>query len=252
MIYMPTILITGAASGIGAATARRLAAPGAQLLLHTGSNMEALRGIANEVRSKGAEVAAEIGDLAVPSTADMLVHAAKERFGKLDQIVSNAGKAQQSSFECLSEEDLQRAFSIMPIAFFSLIKAALPLLRRSNQARVVAVSSFVAHGFGTNGLHFPGTSAAKAALEALAKSVASQIAPDGITVNCVAPGFVRKDATAHNATSAGAMERAREITPNRRLGEPDDIADLIAYLLSPPAKHITGQTIHVDGGLLLP
>ncbi|MDQ0562964.1 NAD(P)-dependent dehydrogenase (short-subunit alcohol dehydrogenase family) [Rhizobium mesoamericanum] len=252
MAFNPTILITGAASGIGAALARCVAAPGVQLILHTGRNLDALQSVAEEARTKGAEVMVELGDLTDPTVAPRLVGAARTAFGKLDQIVSNAGRAKLATFENLSEEDLIQAIATMPFAFFRLAKEALPDLRRSPQGRVVVVSSFVAHSFGTNDMHFTASSAAKAALEALAKSLAAQTAADGVTVNCIVPGFVRKDTSGHAATSVAAMERARAITPNGRLGEPQDVAELIAFLLSQSAKQITGQTMHVDGGLLLP
>lgn len=252
MTSSPSILITGAGSGIGAAIARAVAVPGARLLLHTGRNAEGLEAIATEARDKGAVVATELGDLAEKETARRLVLRAQAEFGRLDQIVSNAGRAQRVAFGELTEADLESAFSAMPLAFFRLVDAALSDLRASPAGRVVAMSSFVAHGFGTNGMHFPASGAAKAALEALAKSLAVQLAPDGVTVNCVAPGFTRKDGAGHAATSSAAMESARAVTPNGRLGEPADVAAVVAFLLSPAARHMTGQTLHVDGGLLLP
>lgn len=246
------VLITGAASGIGAAIARRLAAPGIRLLLHTGRNAAGLELVAEAARASGARVETALGDLADPETAPRLVGAAKSAFGGLDQIVSNAGRAQRGLFGELRDRDLSAAFETMPLAFFRLVDAALPALRASRCGRVVAISSFVAHLHGANGLLFPATSAAKAALEALAKSLAYQLAPEGVTVNCVAPGFTRKDAGGHAATSSATMESAAVITPSRRLGTPEDIAGAVAFLLSEPAAHITGQVLHVDGGLMLP
>lgn len=248
----PTILVTGAAGGIGAEIVRHIAGPGVALLLHTGTNREGLQAVAEEARGRGARVAVETGDIGDPAVPARLVDAARGAFGGLDQIVSNAGRAHQARFETLEADDLQAAFATMPMAFFHLVKAGLADLRASPQGRVVAISSFVAHAFGTNGMHFPATGAAKAALEALAKSLAVQLAPDGVTVNCVVPGFVRKARDGHRAITPASMESARAVTPNGTLGEHADIAALVAFLLSPHARHITGQSMHVDGGLLLP
>ncbi len=246
------LLITGAATGIGAAIARRMAQPGARLVLHTGRNAAGLEALAGELRATGAQVATALGDLAEPATAPALIETARAAFGRVDGIVSNAGRAQRGNFGTITPADLEAAFAMMPVAFLRLINAALPDLTTSRQGRVVAISSFVAHGFGTNGLHYPVSGAAKAALEALAKSLAVQLGPQGVTVNCIAPGFVRKDSGGHTATSSATMESAAAITPTGRIGEPADVAETAAFLLSPAARQITGQVIHVDGGLLLP
>lgn len=242
------VLVTGAASGIGAATARRLAGPGTALLLHTRGNAAGLDAVAQACRAAGSEVAAALADLADPEAAPRLVADARSAFGRLDQIVSNAGYAQRSEFGQLGAQDLRHAFEVMPLAFFGLVDAALPDLEASNWGRVVVISSFVAHLFGTNGLHFPASGAAKAALEALAKSLAAQLAPRGATVNCVAPGFTRKE-SGHAATLPETMEKARAVIPTGRLCSPDDIAAATVFLLSREAAQITGQVVHVDGGL---
>ena len=131
-----------------------------------------------------------------------------------------------------------------------LATAALSELQRSPHGRVVAVSSFVAHRFDPD-TPFPVSAAAKAGLEALVRSLAAQLAADGVTVNAVVPGYTRKDAAGHSALSAGAWQRAAALTPLGRIAEPDEVAALIAFLLSAEARHITGQAIHVDGGLSL-
>ncbi|MEX2644065.1 MAG: SDR family oxidoreductase, partial [Acetobacterales bacterium] len=136
--------------------------------------------------------------------------------------------------------------------FFNLATAALPWLEKSGWGRVVAVSSFVVHVTGSKGDLFPVSAAAKAGVEALARSLAFQIAATGTTVNCVAPGYTRKDAAGHSALSQDSWKAAEAIIPMGRLGRPDDTAGVIAFLLSRDAAYVTGQTVHVDGGLTLP
>ena len=135
-------------------------------------------------------------------------------------------------------------------AFFELATEAMIPLQRSDCGRVVAISSFVAHKYSPSSL-FPVTAAAKAAVEALAKTLAAQLGPDGVTVNCVVPGFTQKDAGSHRAISKAALQRAADSALTRRIAEPIDVAELVRFLLSPAARQITGQTIHVDGGLTI-
>ena len=136
-------------------------------------------------------------------------------------------------------------------AFHRLARAALPHLKAAARGRVVAVSSFVAHRFNLGDV-FVASAAAKAGLEALARALAVELAPNGVTVNCVVPGYIRKDAEIDG--SLPNMDRRRgglARVPLGRVGLPEEVAALIAFLLSAEAAYITGQAIHIDGGLTL-
>jgi NAD(P)-dependent dehydrogenase (short-subunit alcohol dehydrogenase family) len=245
------VLITGAASGVGAALARRLAGPDIALVLHTRANRAGLDAVADSARAAGAEVGVVLGDLAEPATAETLVAEAAARFGRLDGLVHNAGFALDKPFGQLEQHELDESTAVIRDAFFRLATAALPLLTASPQGRVVAVSSFAAHQFRLGGVVFAASAAAKAGLEALVKALAAQLAADGVTVNAVVPGFIRKDPGAARALDPATAARALERVPLGRLGRPDEIAATIAFLLGSDAGYITGQAIHVDGGLSL-
>ena len=245
-----TVLVTGAASGIGAALCRRIAGPGTRLLISARNNRDGLERVADLARDAGSEVVIEMGDLADGDIPPRLVRTAVDRFGALDQIVANAGFAQRGGLGDADLDGLARSAHAMPEAFFLLAGAAMPYLEKSDWGRIVATSSFVAHVYDGDAL-FAVTAAAKAAIEALAKTLAVQLAPCGTTVNSIAPGYTRKDATGHSALSEQAWQKAIAKVPMGRIGVPDDAAALIQFLLSRDAAYITGQTIHVDGGLTL-
>lgn len=245
------VLVTGAGSGIGAATALRVAASDTALVIHTRKNAEGLAKVASDCRHKGASVETATSDLADPDTAGELVALARSKFGRVDQIVSNAGSARRAQFGALTEAELRADTDLIGMAFFRLVNGALPNLTASAWGRVIAVSSFAAHTFGANGTIFPATAFGKAGLEGLAKALAWQLAPSGTTVNCVVPGYTRKDPSGHAALNPDAWETARLATPMQKLGEPADVAAAIAFLLSREAGHVTGQTLHIDGGLSL-
>ena len=249
----PIILVTGASSGIGAAVCRRLARPGTRLLVHArgginGDQHEPLESFASELIAQGAVVRTVFSDLSKPGAAGALVETAIDSFGGLDQIVSNAGFADRRLFGSVDRATLDQSFAAMAGAFFDIATSAMNALTRSECARVVAISSFAAHHYTPQTL-FPVTAAAKAAVEALAKSLAVQLGPQGVTVNCVVPGYTRKDPTAHRAISKTALAEAAKRAVTERIALPDEIASLVQYLLSDDARQITGQTIHVDGGL---
>ncbi len=248
-------LITGASSGIGAATARRIAAPGEGLILHArggtdGSKIALVEKVADEVRAAGAEAEVVLGDLSDTELPGELVEAAIRRFGRLDRIVSNAGFALNKPVGKMTRDDLYQSFDVITGAFVALVTTALPHLQTSDCGRVVAVTSFVVDQV-PGGRMFPATAAAKGALQAVAKTFAAQVAGDGVTVNCVSPGFTEKESAGHSALPAKSWRDAAAMTPNRRLAQPADIAAAIAFFLSREAAHITGQTLRVDGGLSL-
>ena len=245
-----TILVTGAATGVGAATIRRLAAPGVAILAHTRKNAEALATVAAEARAKGAEVVEMLGDLAEPTTAAALVAHAITSFGRLDVVIANAGFADRTPAETLTDEAFDRSIQAMQTGFLRLARAAVAHLRQATDPRIIAVSSFVAHAFRPGFPLFPASAAAKAGLEALVKALAVEFAP-AMTVNAIAPGFVRKDAGAHAAMSQAGMQERAQWIPMGRIAEPADIAAAIAFLASPEAGYITGQVLHVDGGLVI-
>jgi NAD(P)-dependent dehydrogenase (short-subunit alcohol dehydrogenase family) len=133
--------------------------------------------------------------------------------------------------------------------FFRLGRAALPHLRQGG--RIIAVSSFVAHSFRTDITTFPASAAAKAGVEALVRALAIELGPKDITVNAVVPGFIRKDAGAHRAIDPAVLAQQTARIPLRRIGLPQDVAAAVAFLASPAAGYITGQALHVDGGLVI-
>ncbi|MSP02186.1 MAG: SDR family oxidoreductase [Acetobacteraceae bacterium] len=248
---MRTILVTGGASGIGAAICRALAAPGTAVLIHTRRNQEGVDRVAAEVAAAGAKVSVILADLTVPEAAAAVVQAAIERFGRLDVLVSNAGFADRTPFAALSDVAMTASVEAIQGAFFRLARAAIPSLRVATDPRVVAVSSFVAHAYRTNVATFPASAAAKAGLEALVRALAVELGRDGVTVNAVAPGFIRKDAGAHRAIGAGTLTDQSANIPLGRIGLPAEVAAAVAFLASPAAGYITGQILHVDGGLVI-
>ena len=248
------VLVTGAGSGIGAALARRVASPDAALLLHSRGADEIgrarLEHVAEACREKGGRVETAFGDLGEAGIGACAVERALASFGHLDQIVHNAGFADRRPFGVLARDHLDASFRAMPGAFLEIVGAALPSLSASTRGRVVVVSSFVAHRFRKDEL-FPASAAAKAALEALAKSLAVELASTGTTVNIVVPGFTRKDEGKLGALPRSAWDEVAGRNLQARLALPDEVAATIAFLLSDDAAHITGATIPVDGGLTL-
>jgi 3-oxoacyl-[acyl-carrier protein] reductase len=237
-----TALVTGASGGIGGAIARSLHANGAVVML-AGRRDEALAALAAAL---GERAYVAVADLAEPDAADRLVKAAEAEFGQLDILVNNAGLTRDALALRLKDEDWQAVLDVDLTAAFRLTRAALRGMLRRRRGRVVAIASVV----GATGN--PGQAnyaAAKAGLVAMSKSIAAEVAARGITVNCVAPGLI---ATAMSeALTSEQRERLAAAIPAGRIGTPEDVAAAVLYLASDEAAYVTGQTLHVNGGMAM-
>ncbi len=246
---MDHMVVIGAGSGIGANVARRVAGAGRTLLLHTGHNRAGLESVAAACRDAGSIVHLCVGDLCEEQTfRDCEEWLRQVPVGAISGFVFAAGYARLGTVASAAPEDLAAAFTSMPGAFHRLIRSCAPKLAHG-RARVVCISAFGAHR--QRNLRFFATASAKAALEAQVRLVAAEFADRGITCNNVVPGFIAKEAGRGSSLSAAQWQAVVNDIPMRRLGQADDVAAAIQFLLSADAGYITGQTLHIDGGLML-
>jgi 3-oxoacyl-[acyl-carrier protein] reductase len=237
-----TALITGASGGIGGAIARALHHQGAAVLL-AGTRQPALEALAAEL---GERARIHVADLADPAAPDALVKDAEAALGKLDILVNNAGLTRDGLAVRMKDEDWQKVLDVDLTAGFRLARAALRGMMRRRFGRIIGITSVV--GVVGN----PGQAnyaAAKAGMIGLSKALAAEVATRGITVNCVAPGFIASPMT--DALTPEQKARIGGAIPMGRLGAPEDVAASVVFLASDQAGYITGQTIHVNGGMAM-
>jgi NAD(P)-dependent dehydrogenase (short-subunit alcohol dehydrogenase family) len=229
------IIITGSGSGIGAATARRLAGPDTGILIHAKENQRGVDAIAAEIEAKGAKTLRLLGDVADGDFLSRMVDEAGAAFGRIDTLIHVAGFPIRGGFAKELEADAEHCFDAIPMAFYRLVVRAQRYLKAAPGARVVAVGTHNSHIFRNDYPTYPLSGAAKAALEVMVRSLAVDLAPHGGTVNCVVPGLIRKS-NGDPVLTADEWKNFADLVPTRRIGEPDEVAAVIAFLASPDAS----------------
>ena len=244
-------LITGAGSGIGAALARLLVRTDneARLVIHTRGASDALEAVAQELRQHGAEIHTRLGDLAHEDNCLKLIAAARTNLGGLDALIANAGFPIIKALENSEPAELDYAFRGNVYSLYTMAREARSMLAQSRRGRLVAVGSFTAHLFRPDLPTFSLSAGAKGAVATACRALAIEFAADNITVNCVVPGLIKKDEGTRDGLAADELKRLEKIIPLGRLGTPEEVAAIIGFLLTEPAGYITGQALHVNGGL---
>lgn len=242
------VLITGGAQGIGLAIVTAFAQLGATTIV-ADRQLQKAQDAAAMLSEQGWQVQAMACDLAEPAEAAELVDRVVSQYGRLDVLIHNAAYFPLTPFSQIDAPLLQRTLSVNLMAPFFLAQAALPWMRKQGGGRILVTSSVTGPRVAYPGLaHY---AASKAGVNGFIRAAALELAPDGITVNGVEPGMIRTPAM-DNLGDDDVNDAIAAAVPLGRLGEPEDIAGAMVFLASPAAAYITGQTLVVDGGALLP
>ncbi len=236
-------LVTGGSRGIGRATAALLARGGARVAV-CGRNATDAEAAAQALREAGGEAIAVPADVADPAQVEGAVRASLEKFGRLDILVNNAGIRQDGLVLRMRDEDWDRVMAVNLKGAFHCVRAALRGMVRQRGGRIINVTSVVAVSGNAGQANYV---SAKAGLIGFTKAVALEVASRGITVNAVAPGFIETDMTA--GLDADLQQRYQAQIPAGRFGRPEEVAWAIGFLASEEAGYLTGQVLHVNGGM---
>lgn len=242
-----TALITGASGGIGSAIARAFHAQGATVAI-SGTREEALQALAAELKAISSKNPVYVipCNLTDAEAVEALFPKAEELMGKVDILVNNAGITRDGLAIRLKDEDWAQVLDVNLTSSFRLCRAALKAMMKRRQGRIINISSVVGVTGNSGQANY---TASKAGLIGLSKSLAQEVASRGITVNCIAPGFITSSMT--GVLSDTVKEKILTSVPQGRMGAPEEIAAGAVYLASPEAAYVTGQTLHINGGMLM-
>ena len=239
-------VVTGAAKGIGKAIALKLASSGVNIVLNYRSSEDKAIETEKEILSLGVEVLRVKGDISKPNDVENLIDSAKKKFGKIDIMVNNAGITKDTLLLRMKEEDFDSVINVNLKGVFNCLKAITPVMVKQKDGKIINLSSVVGLVGNAGQVNY---AASKAGVIGMTKSLAKEIGSRGITVNAVAPGFIETDMT--DVLGDKFKEEAKKNIPLKRLGKAEDVAEVVAFLASDSANYITGQVIHVDGGMVM-
>ncbi len=244
------IIVTGGSRGIGAAICRKLAADGHAVAVNYAANAKAAEATVAEIRKSGGEAQAFQADVADPAQLPRLFDQATKALGPLAGLVNNAGVTGAAvTTDKREAEELVRLFQINVIGTILACKEAVLRLSTKhggNGGSIVNISSIAARLGGLPGL--ASYSATKGAVESFTRGLATEVGPEGVRANVVAPGFTATDLTRDQIAQPGFRERIEAMTPLRRVGAPEEIAEAAAWLISPASRFVTGSVVTVSGG----
>lgn len=246
MLTGKVALVTGASRGIGRAIALCLAEAGADVAVNYAGNEQAAAEVVQQIEAMGRKVAMMRADVSKAQEADQLVKDTLEQLGKLDILVNNAGITRDNLIMRMKEEEFDTVIATNLKGVFNCVKAATRPMMKQRSGRIINISSVVGV------LGNPGQAnyvAAKAGVIGLTKAAARELASRGITVNAVAPGFIETDMT--DQLPEDVKAKMLEDIPLAKLGQPEDVAKTVLFLASADSSYMTGQTLHVDGGMYM-
>jgi 3-oxoacyl-[acyl-carrier protein] reductase len=246
MLKGKTAIVTGAAKGIGKAIAIKLASLGANIVLNYRSSEEAAIKVEEEIRGYGVEVLRVKGDISKLNDVENLINLAKEKFNKIDIMVNNAGITKDTLILRMKEEEFDSVIDVNLKGVFNCLKTITPVMVKQKSGKIINLSSVVGIVGNAGQVNY---AASKAGVIGMTKSLAKEVGSRGITVNAVAPGFIETDMT--EVLGDKLKEEAKKALPLKRLGKPEDVANVVAFLASEESNYVTGQVINVDGGMVM-